>query len=147
MKNVPAALLTALLVQVLCQVFKVVLYSVREARFAPEYFVSAGGFPSAHSAFVTALSAAVGLRGGFGSDLFAVSFVFSVIVIYDAYRLRGAVEKHAKLLNRLAADLRPGVYPRLSEMVGHTLPEIAAGVAAGGILGVVVTGLLAASGL
>ena len=142
MHKVPAALATTLAVQILCQAFKVLLYSLRERRFAPEYFVSAGGFPSAHSAFVTALSVSVGLRSGFGSDLFAVAFVFSVIVIYDAYRLRGEVEKQARLLNRLTERLHPGEHPRLSEMVGHTLPEILAGVATGAGLGVLVSRFL-----
>jgi acid phosphatase family membrane protein YuiD len=75
----------------------------------------------------------VGLRSGFFSDIFAVCFVFGAIVIYDAYRLRGAVEKHAKLLNRLTARHFPGEHENLSEMVGHSLPEIVSGIFGGGL--------------
>jgi acid phosphatase family membrane protein YuiD len=55
----------ALAVQVACQLFKVVLYSIREKRLAISYFISAGGMPSAHSAFVTALTVSVGMGSGF----------------------------------------------------------------------------------
>jgi acid phosphatase family membrane protein YuiD len=133
MKNLPFVLLTAASAQVLCQVFKVVFYSFRERRLSPRYFVSPGGVPSAHSAFVTALSVAAGLRNGFFSDIFAVCFVFGAIVIYDAYRLRGAVEKHAKLLNSLTARHFPDEHRNLSEMVGHSLPEIVSGILGGGL--------------
>ncbi|MDR2588504.1 MAG: divergent PAP2 family protein [Spirochaetales bacterium] len=132
MTNFPLLLLTAAGAQVLCQIFKVVFYSLREGCLAYKYCVTAGGIPSSHTAFVTALAVAVGLKNGFFSDIFALCFVFGAIVIYDAYRLRGAVEKHAKLLNRLVSQRFPGEYEKLSEMVGHSLPEIAAGILSGG---------------
>jgi acid phosphatase family membrane protein YuiD len=124
--HLPVSLLTAVGVQVLCQLFKVALYSARDRRLTLSWFISAGGMPSAHSAFVTALAVSVGLWSGFASDLFAVACVFSIIIIYDAWRLRGAVEHHARILARLAP--KEGVNQRL----GHSLSEIAAGIAAGG---------------
>ena len=126
------SLASAVVVQVACQAFKVVLYSLREKRLALSYFISAGGMPSAHSAFVTALSVSVGLWNGFSSEVFAVSCVFSIIIVYDAWRLRGAVEHHARVLTMLAAqhpDLATGP---INVHVGHTLAEILAGIAAGG---------------
>lgn len=152
----------ALLCQLSSQAFKVVFYSLRERRFAAERFVHAGGIPSAHSAFVSALTAAVALRHGVTSEIFAVSFVFSAIIVYDAFRLRGHVQRHAEVLNRLIAKGAAGggrgrpqgpadgaaataaekprrgdssgapiTADRLSENVGHTLAEVAIGVAWG----------------
>ena len=141
-RDFPAVLLTAASAQVLCQLFKVVFYSIREGRLAPRYFVSPGGSPSSHSAFVTALSVAAGMRSGFFSDLFAVCFVFSTIVIYDAFRLRGAVQEHAKLLNSLTARHFPDEHRKLREMVGHNLPEIFTGIAAGGIFSFLVMSII-----
>jgi uncharacterized protein len=128
--HLPLSLLTAVGVQVLCQLFKVALYSARGRRLALSWFVSAGGMPSAHSAFVTSLAVSVGLWSGFASDLFAVACVFSIITIYDAWRLRGAVEHHARILARLAPA------EEVNQRLGHSLPEIAAGIAAGGGLAV-----------
>jgi hypothetical protein len=60
---------------------------------------------------------AVGTRNGFASDLFAVAAVFGVIVMYDAFRLRGEVQKHAVRLNRIAREKQsaigdsPGKHP------------------------------------
>ena len=143
-----ASLLIALGVQVLCQLFKVVIYSIRDRRLAPRYFVTAGGMPSAHSAFVTALTTAVGMRNGIDSDLFAVSFVFAAIVAYDAYRLRGHVQEHAKRINALQKQVRtpesgpaPPAREPVSEMVGHSLAEIAAGIVFG-VVGTVAVALV-----
>ena len=131
MLMVSLSLLTALIVQVLCQLFKLVLYSARDRKFSLKYLSTAGGIPSAHSAFVTSLSVAVGMRSGFGSDVFAVSAVFAAIVIYDAYRLRGAVQNHAKLLNKLTRKYFPEEGGPLNEMIGHTIAEITVGIVLG----------------
>jgi acid phosphatase family membrane protein YuiD len=134
--KLPIGLLTAVAVQVACQAFKVVYYSLREKRLALSWFASAGGMPSAHSAFVTALTVSVGLWEGFGSSVFAVACVFSVITIYDALRLRGAVEHHARILSMLMVkhpDVPAGI---INTRLGHTLPQIFAGVCTGGGLSV-----------
>jgi hypothetical protein len=137
LSKVPISLLTAVAVQVICQAFKVAFYSIRGRRLALSWFVSAGGMPSAHSAFVTALAVSVGLWSGFQSDVFAVAAVFSIITIYDAWRLRGAVEHHARILARLAEKV-PGVATEeINLRLGHSLPEITAGIAAGGGLAAV----------
>lgn len=118
----------ALICQLSSQAFKVVFYSLREHRLAAERFVHAGGIPSAHSAFVSALTAALGIRHGLTSEIFAVSFVFSGIIVYDAFRLRGHVQRHAELLNRLVVE--KGEDP-VSENVGHSFPEVVLGIAWG----------------
>jgi acid phosphatase family membrane protein YuiD len=126
--------------QLSAQLFKVVLYSFRDRRLALDRFVNNAGFPSAHSAFVVSLAAAIGIRRGVGSDLFAIAFVLAAIVVYDSFRLRGHVQRHAETINQLLArhatppeaesaetGAVTGTSP-LSEHVGHNLPEIAAGI-------------------
>ena len=134
---IPKVLITAVAVQISCQLFKFALYSIRDRRIRPHYLVTAGGIPSAHSAFVTAVTVAIALRNGLSSDLFAVSFVFSAIVIYDAFRLRGHVQRHAELLNKHV--LKAAGAEEVSEMVGHSLVEIAVGVLWGGGVSALVT--------
>jgi acid phosphatase family membrane protein YuiD len=130
--KLPVALITAVGVQVICQAFKVVFYSLREGRLALSWFISAGGMPSAHAAFVTALTASVGLWDGPGSGAFAVACVFSVITIYDALRLRGAVEHHARILAMLVKKHPDVPTGSINTHLGHTLPEILAGIGTGG---------------
>ena len=43
--------------------------------------VASGGFPSSHSAMVSALALAVGFRERFSSTLFAITVVLAIIVI------------------------------------------------------------------
>lgn len=137
MSSFPLVLVIAVAVQLSCQVFKFIFYSIRDGRISPRYLVTAGGIPSAHTAFVTALAVSVGIREGFTSDVFAVAAVFSAIVIYDAFRLRGHVQKHAVIINRHVLE-RAGE-ERLSEMVGHSVPEIVAGLLFGGGLSAIAT--------
>ena len=112
-------LITALAVQIVCQLFKLIYYSIKGKQFSLKYFVSPGGMPSAHTAFVCALTTALGLKNGFSSDIFTLSAVFSLIIIYDAYRLRGIVQKHSIIINSLVSSEK-----RVTEMVGHSLMEI-----------------------
>ena len=125
-------LITAVAVQFLCQLYKVLYYSFKNRKWEGIRFFSAGGMPSAHSAFVTALSLAVGLDAGFGSNLFALAVVFSIIIIYDSIRLRGAVQTHSELLDRLQQSLPENKRIPVPRHVGHSLGEIIVGVLAGG---------------
>lgn len=156
--TLPIALIAAVATQVLCQLFKVFYYSAKDRAFSFSYFFSSGGMPSAHSAFVTALATAVALNAGIFSDAFAVAAVFGFIVMYDAYRVRGTVEKLTIIVRRLleertggAAHTQTGATVRaatnggdgsgsaeeleLPKMLGHTVPEIAIGIVVGLILG------------
>ena len=141
MSALPISFLAAILVQLSCQFFKVFLYSIKESRFAIDYFLSAGGFPSSHSAFVTALTTSVAIQSGIGSDVTAVAAVLSIIVIYDSLRLRGQVERQAEFLNRIREEHYPHE-EKLSERVGHTFPEVAGGMLYGLLLAFLIAGAL-----
>ncbi len=133
------SLIIAVAIQLICQLFKVVFYSIKGGRFSFRYFFSPGGMPSSHSAFVSAITTAVGIKRGITSDIFAVSFVFSTIIIYDAMKLRKTVELHSHALNGLYTRLNGvladrsvgGDRVKFPEMVGHSLGEIAMGIVVG----------------
>ena len=139
--QLPIALIAAIVTQLLCQLFKVFYYSARTGVFSFKYFVTSGGMPSSHSAFVTALGVALAIHNGVASDAFAVAVVFGFIVMHDAYRLRGTVEKQSRLLKLILTD-RPAETAELPEMLGHTPLEIAIGVLAGAAVGAGATLLL-----
>ncbi len=97
-------------------------------------FVETGGMPSAHSAAVSALSAAVGLRNGFDTPLFGVTLYFSLIVMYDAAGLRQAAGKQAVILNRLMTEHfveAEADRHRLMELLGHTPLQVLVGAVLG----------------
>ncbi len=119
------ALLAAGIVQILCQFFKLVFYSLREKGLRWKYLVTAGGMPSAHSAFVSALTAALAVTEGTDSVALAISFVFSAIVIFDSLRLRAQVQELSVRVNRLVSE-KP-----LPTMIGHSPAEVIVGVVLG----------------
>jgi acid phosphatase family membrane protein YuiD len=124
-------LIAAVAVQLACQLFKVFFYSFRQGVFRPDYFVHAGGMPSAHSAMVSTLTTSLGLYEGLSSPGFTIAAVFSLIIIYDAVRLRGAVQLHAQVLGRLVKHFPREADTRIPTRAGHTLAEVLAGVAVG----------------
>ena len=66
--------------------------------------VGAGGMPSSHSAVVATLTTLIGQEYGVESGIFAMSCVFSAIVMYDAAGVRRAAGKQATLLNKLVEN-------------------------------------------
>ena len=126
------SLIVAVAVQLASQLFKVVFYSLKQHRLRLDYFISTGGMPSAHTAFVTALTVSLGLHHGFASEFFAVAFVFSVIIVYDLVRVRGAVHAHSRILAMLLEHIQLRQQVVLPHLVAHTLPEIFAGLLVGG---------------
>jgi len=129
------ALLIAVSVQLLSQAFKVVYYSVKAGRMQWHRFVHPAGMPSAHAAFVTALVVSIAVIHGPASDLFTLAFVFSVIVIYDTLRLRGAVQTLARIVRRLSHTLPEPEREHVPDYIGHTRSEIVVGVLIGGLWG------------
>lgn len=92
--------------------------------------VSSGGMPSSHSAFVVSLAASVGFGYGFDSVLFAICFVMSMIVMYDAAGVRRAAGKQAKVLNILVGNAEKHglkIDEKLKELLGHSPLEVFAG--------------------
>lgn len=83
-----------------------------------------GGMPSSHSAFSFSLLGAFILYEGVSSPFTALSFVFSMIVAYDAFNVRYEVGKHALILNKEHNK-------NLNDHVGHTLIEVIAGIILG----------------
>ena len=100
-----------------------------------------GGMPSAHSATVTGLCAAAGMTQGGDSGVFAVSLFLAIIVIYDALGVRWVTGRQSVILNRMRKAAQAGkektggeeIFPEkpLPEKMGHTLPEIIAGICIG----------------
>ncbi len=91
----------ALLSWLIAQVLKTFLTFVLTKEVVWERMVGAGGMPSAHSALVCSLTASMARKLGFTSPVFALSLVFSAVVMYDAMGVRRAAGEQAKVLNKI----------------------------------------------
>ena len=139
-------LISAVLGWTVAQFLKTVIDMVINKSFNPERIFGSGGMPSSHSSTVCSLATAAALRYGVGSFEFAISFVLSMIVMYDAMGVRRETGKQAKLLNSVFFENilnLDGVFlqEKLKEYVGHTPLQVVAG-AVLGILLAVLTGKL-----
>ncbi len=134
----------AILANVLAQLIKLPLRLIIKKEWNPGIIFSTGGMPSSHAAFVTALTTAVAISEGTSSTLFAMSFCFAAVVIYDAMGIRRHAGQHAAMLNQLIEDLREAgdlsifqdvtYQKRFKELLGHEPLETFAGT----IFGIVV---------
>lgn len=126
---------------VIAQSIKVVLGVFREKRFNFRWFVGTGGMPSSHAAGVSALSTSIGVSYGFDSAIFAVTLVFTLIVLFDAQGVRFSTGRMAEILNKMLDDIywkKRLDDKQLKEFLGHTPVEVFAGIA----LGIIVSLLL-----
>ena len=139
-------LISAVLGWTVAQILKTILDWILNRSFNPERLVGSGGMPSSHSSTVCALTTASGIRYGAGSFEFAVCFILSMIVMYDAVNVRMETGKQSKLLNRVFFENileLDGVIlqERLKEYVGHTPVQVAAGAVLGIVIAAVVNGM------
>ncbi len=134
----------AILANVLAQLIKLPLRLIIKKEWNPGIIFSTGGMPSSHAAFVMSLTTAVAISEGTSSTLFAMSFCFAAVVIYDAMGIRRHAGQHAAMLNQLIEDLREAgdlsifqdvtYQKRFKELLGHEPLETFAGT----IFGIVV---------
>jgi len=130
-------LMATFLAWFVAQAFKVIVGILREKRFDFRWFIGTGGMPSSHSATVCALTTAIGLTYGFYSPLFATTFIFTIIVLFDAQGMRRTVGKQAEILNKVLDDIywKGKIQEdRLKELLGHTPIEVFAGMLVGIII-------------
>jgi len=116
------------------QALKVIYHLAVQRKLDLRLLTSAGGMPSSHSAFVSALATAVGLREGWDSSAFAICVVFASVVMYDAAGVRRAASRQASILNRILDELfrgQPLSEERLLELIGHTPIQVVVGAAIG----------------
>ncbi|MEO0283544.1 MAG: divergent PAP2 family protein [candidate division WOR-3 bacterium] len=133
-------LLKTLLVGLIAQIIKSILYSFKFKRWNWKWLTETGGMPSSHTASTFALTTMVGIREGFRSPLFAVTAFFTFIVMYDAAGLRRAAGRQAQILNKIMDEFsHTGKIKeeRLRELLGHTPFEVIVGAILGIFLGLI----------
>ncbi|WP_010532291.1 divergent PAP2 family protein [Lentibacillus jeotgali] len=123
---------------VFAQVIKIPIRLIATREFKPGLAFSTGGMPSSHSAAVAALTTAVGIVEGADSVMFAISAVFSVIIMFDASGVRRQAGEQAIVINQLVEDFqyfmegakdwnRKELYQKrkeLKELLGHQPIEV-----------------------
>lgn len=136
-------LAAALLSNIIAQILKPIVLYLRTQKFDVQQCIACGGFPSSHSATVTGLTLAVGLSEGFDSTLFAITCIFSFIVIYDAINVRYYAGRNIQLTKQLISDLEtikglqfsdPIYHEKIKSVLGHKFVEVFGGIILGALV-------------
>ena len=136
-----AILVSAVMAWAIAQILKVVVNLLLLKKLNLQLVFSSGGFPSSHSATVSALALGIGKYYGWDSPIFAVSAVYGAVVMYDAAGVRRAAGKQAEVLNQLVEHLYLGSHraqDRLKELIGHTPFEVFGGLIVGIAVGLLI---------
>ena len=121
---------------IIAQIIKTIIETISTKKFSLErLFSGAGGMPSAHTVIVISLTTLMYIDYGVSSAQFAISLIFSLIVMYDAMGIRYETGKQAEIINELAekAHLKNG-FETLQEKIGHKPIEVLMGAITGIIL-------------
>lgn len=144
-------LIAALLANVLAQVLKPLVLYLRTKEVDVHQCIACGGFPSSHSSTVSALTVAIGMSEGFDSTFFAITCVFSFIVIYDATNVRYYAGRNIQLTKQLISDLEtlkglkfsdPIYQEKIKSVLGHKFIEVLGGMLLGVLVALVLYELL-----
>ena len=112
---------------------KVIIGIIQKKRFNFSWLLGTGGMPSSHSAATMAMATCMGKEFGFDSPMFALSFMFAMVTMFDAQTWRRSIGFQARVLNRIMDDLHAGktIDQPLRELVGHTPIEVFVGAVIG----------------
>lgn len=114
-------------------IIKVVITLITDRKLILVRMMGTGGMPSTHTAPVIAFMTCVGLIYGLNHPYFAIGFVISLVVMYDATNLRQEAGRHAEAINILFDELiskgriRKEKWKTMKELLGHTYLEVAVG--------------------
>jgi len=125
---------TAVTGWIVAQIIKVLIGVVKERRFNFRWFIGTGGFPSSHASGVSSLATAVAIVSGVDSILFAITLIFTLIVLFDAQGVRRSTGQQAEILNKMLDDIywrKKLDENRLKELIGHTPIQVISGVILG----------------
>ena len=132
----------AVLAWLVAQFCKVVITLHVEHRLDWNRFLGLGGMPSSHSAVVSSVAVAVGIRMGFNSALFAIALTVAVVAMVDAAGVRRAAGRQAVMLNRVVREIIEGggdlPDETLKELLGHTPLQVLVGAVLGTVLAILI---------
>lgn len=121
-------IIVPLVIAIISQCIKVLIEFIKYKRISlKRFFNGMGGMPSTHSALVASLSTIIYFNYGI-SSLFAITLIFSLIVIYDSMGIRYESGKQAEIINEIVGS-------NLEEKIGHKPIEALVGV----IMGIIFT--------
>lgn len=123
----------------IAQLIKTIVEFIKAKKIDIKLMYSSGGMPSSHSSLVMACTTAIAYKNGVQSDIFGLSLIVSMVIMYDAAGVRRAAGRQAKVLNDLLMILDTNIKleKKLKELLGHTPFQVFCGAMLGILVSVV----------
>lgn len=119
-----------IIVLIATQTLKLITDSIKGNFDFYNLFTHYGGMPSSHTAFAASITSLVGFRLTMADPLFAVSLVFTLLIMRDAVAFRTLMGRQNVALNillkRIPEKDRETIKP-FRERMGHSILEVSAG--------------------
>jgi acid phosphatase family membrane protein YuiD len=136
--QLPVYIVAIVVAWLVAHVIKYIIAGVRHQKldFTHQLFVS-GGMPSSHAATSVAVWVVVLLTDGYQSAVFGLATLVTLIICYDAVKVRRSVGEQGEALQALIKKGNTKIaLPRAAR--GHTPLEVVAGAILGVLVGCVV---------
>lgn len=124
-----------------CQLLKLVIYSVMEKKFIPGGLFKPDGMPNVHAAVFASLSTVIGIKYGYSSLLYSVAATYGIVILHDTMRVKREKQKQVDVLNRIISSI-DGYSELVSNRIKRVLQYRPLDVLGGVILGAALTYLL-----
>lgn len=135
-------ILIPIIAVVVAQIIKTIIETVEFKKFNIERLLNgSGGMPSSHSTLVVSLVTLIGLNFGLNSVYFAISFILSLVVLYDAMGIRYETGKQAEVINKISRQMKFKDIIALKEKIGHEPIEVFGGVVLGIVMAILLNNL------
>jgi len=123
-------LILATTAQIFSMIVKVVINLIKNKKTSIKVMTTYGGMPSSHTVFAASFVFGIAFdpKYGWTSPFLTVGIVFAAIVLIDAIRFRGTVDKLNSCLKEIIEKDPKYSYIKLPNYIAHTVPEIIAGI-------------------
>jgi acid phosphatase family membrane protein YuiD len=117
--------------QIASMIAKVIIHSIKVRKISFKNMANYGGMPSSHTVFITSFVFGVALDPDFGwqHPFFAFSIILSALILTDAIRLRGTIDKLNDILRVVVnkdKSLKESV--KFPASIAHTTAEVICGI-------------------
>ena len=117
--------------QIASMIAKLIITSIKMKKLTFKNMANYGGMPSSHTVFITTFVFGVALDPGFGwqHPFFAFSIILSAIILTDAIRLRGTIDKLNNIL-RVVVNKDKSFKDKVNfpALIAHTTSEVIGGI-------------------
>ncbi len=120
-----------------CQLLKLVIYSVIEKKFIPGGLFKPDGMPNVHAAVFASLSIVIGIKYGYSSLLYSVVATYSIVILHATMRVKREKEKQVDVLNRIISSVdvyNDFVSDRIKKVLQYRPLDVLGGVLLGSVL-------------